>query len=94
MIQLMNVGYGNTANISRIISVLNPDSAPIKRMVQNAKEDGRLIDATQGRKVRSIIVMDSGHVIKSSIQPETLASRLSPKNIHKHATFMAEEAEE
>lgn len=75
-IKLVNIGYGNMVSASRIISIVNPDSAPIKRIVQDARESGKLIDATHGRRTRAVIIMDSDHVILSSVQPETVAHRL------------------
>lgn len=75
-IKLVNIGYGNMISASRIISIVNPDSAPIKRIVQDARESGKLIDATHGRRTRAVIIMDSDHVILSSVQPETVAHRL------------------
>jgi regulator of extracellular matrix RemA (YlzA/DUF370 family) len=75
-IKLVNIGYGNMVSASRIISIVNPDSAPIKRIVQEARDSGKLIDATHGRRTRAVIIMDSDHVILSSVQPETVAHRL------------------
>ena len=69
-IKLINVGYGNFISSSRIIAIIGPDSAPVKRMVQEAKEERRLIDATYGRKTASIFIMDSDHVILSALPPE------------------------
>ena len=74
--QLINVGFGNIVVASRIVAIVSPESAPIKRIVQEAKENKNIIDATSGRKTRSVIIMDSGHIILSAIQPETVASRL------------------
>lgn len=74
---LVNIGFGNTVSASRIVAMVSPESAPIKRIVSDAREQGFLIDATYGRKSRTAIVVDSGHVILSALQPETLASRLS-----------------
>ncbi len=75
--QLINIGFGNMVSSERIISIVSPESAPLKRIVQEAKDEKRAIDATFGRRTRSVIVMDSGHVILSAIQPETIAGRLS-----------------
>lgn len=75
--QLVNVGFGNIVSASRIISIVSPESAPIKRMVQEAKDEKTAIDATCGRRTRAVIVTDSGHLILSAIQPETIAARLS-----------------
>ena len=74
--ETINVGYGNTVPAGRIIAVVSPESAPIKRMVQNARDQGFLIDSTFGRKTRALLVMDSQHIILSSISPETISGRL------------------
>ena len=74
--RLINIGFGNMISSARLVTIVSPDSAPIKRIVQDAKERGRLIDATYGRRTRAVIVMDSDHVILSAIQPETIAARL------------------
>ena len=74
--KLINVGFGNMVSAERIITVVSPDSAPIKRMVQEAKERGMLIDASYGRKTRAVIIMDSDHIILSAVQPSTVAHRL------------------
>lgn len=75
--KLINIGYGNMVSADRIITVVSPESAPIKRLVQEARDDGRAIDATYGRKTRAVIVMDSGHVILSSLITDTLAARIN-----------------
>ena len=75
--KMINIGYGNMISAERIVSVISPESAPIKRLVQEAKDDGRAIDATYGRKTRAVIVMDSGHIILSSLITDTLASRIN-----------------
>ena len=77
MMKLINIGYGNMISAARIVPIVSPDSAPIKRLIQEAKDDGRAIDATYGRKTRAVIVMDSGHIILSSLITETLASRIN-----------------
>ena len=74
--QLINVGFGNIVVASRIVAIVSPESAPIKRIIQYAKENKSVIDATYGRKTRAVLVMDSGHIILSAVQPETIASRL------------------
>ena len=74
--QLVNIGFGNIVSANRIIAIISPESAPIKRMVQEAKEEGKAVDATYGRRTRAVIIMDSGHVILSAVQPETVAGRL------------------
>ena len=75
--QLINIGFGNMGSSARLIAIVSPESAPIKRIVQDAREQGRLIDATYGRRTRAVIVMDSDHVILSAVQPETVAARLN-----------------
>ncbi len=77
--KLINIGFGNMISSARILAVVSPDSAPIKRMIQEAKDRGMLIDASYGRKTRSVIVMDTDHVILSAIQPEAVAGRLAGK---------------
>ncbi len=77
---LLNIGYGNFVVSSRIISIVNPTSSPMRRLREEAKADKRLIDATQGRKTRSIVVTDSNHVILSAIQAETIGQRFSSKD--------------
>lgn len=74
--RFINVGYGNLIAVERIITLTSPDSAPIKRLVQDAKDAGRVIDASCGRKTRAVIITDSDHVILSALQAETIASRL------------------
>ncbi len=73
--QLLNVGYGNMISAERIIAIVSPEAAPVKRMVQAARERGMLIDASCGRKTKSVIVIDSDHVVLSALQPETLSHR-------------------
>lgn len=75
-IKLVNIGFGNIVSANRIISIVSPESAPIKRIIQDARDRGTLIDATYGRRTRAVIVMDSDHVILSAVQPETVAHRL------------------
>jgi regulator of extracellular matrix RemA (YlzA/DUF370 family) len=79
-IRLINIGFGNIVSVNRIISIVSPESAPIKRLVQEAREQGSLIDATYGRRTRAVIIMDSGHVILSAVQPETVAHRIVSKD--------------
>lgn len=74
--QLINIGFGNIVSANRIISIVSPESAPIKRLVQEAKDSKMAIDATYGRRTRAVIIMDSGHIILSAVQPETVAGRL------------------
>lgn len=79
-INLINIGFGNIVSADRIISVISPESAPIKRLIQESRDRGLLIDATYGRKTRAVIVTDSEHIILTAIQPETIANRLGPKD--------------
>ena len=81
--KLLNIGFGNFVVADRIIAIVNPNSAPMKRLKEEAKETKRLIDATQGRKTRSIIITDSNHVILSAIQAETVAQRLMSDTLEK-----------
>lgn len=75
--KLVNIGYGNMVSAERIITIVSSGSAPIKRLIQEARDDGRAIDATYGRKTRAVIIMDSGHIILSSLITETLAARIN-----------------
>lgn len=76
MNSLINIGFGNMVNGDRVVAIVSPDSSPIKRIMQDAREkEGMLVDATYGRRTRSVIVMDSGHVVCSPIQPETISHR-------------------
>lgn len=77
--KLVNVGYGNMAASDRVMAVVSPDAAPIRRMVQDARDSGRVIDATCGHKTRSVLMMDSGHVILSPLLPETVAVRMDER---------------
>ncbi len=74
--QLINIGFGNIISANRVITIVSPESAPIKRLVQEAKDSKMAVDATCGRRTRAVIIMDSGHVILSAVQPETVAARL------------------
>lgn len=78
-IKLINIGFGNIVSANRIISIVSPESAPIKRIIQEARDRGMLIDATYGRRTRAVIITDSDHVILSAVQPETVAHRLASK---------------
>ena len=75
--KLIDIGFGNLVAAGRLIAVVSPDSAPIKRMVQEARERGVLIDASYGRRTRAVLVMDNDHLVLSALQPETVANRLS-----------------
>ncbi|MGD9677867.1 MAG: extracellular matrix/biofilm regulator RemA [Vulcanibacillus sp.] len=79
-IKLINIGFGNIVSANRIISVVSPESAPIKRIIQEARERSMLIDATYGRRTRAVIITDSDHVVLSAVQPETVAHRLTAKD--------------
>ena len=74
--KFINIGFGNIISADRLIAIVAPESAPIKRIIQDARDNGKLIDATYGRRTRAVIIMDSEHVILSSVQPETVAGRL------------------
>ncbi|HWJ78213.1 MAG TPA: DUF370 domain-containing protein [Niallia sp.] len=78
-IKLINIGFGNIVSANRIISIVSPESAPIKRIIQDARDKGVLIDATYGRRTRAVIIMDSDHVVLSAVQPETVAHRLNDR---------------
>ena len=75
--KFINIGFGNMVSASRIVAIAGPDSAPIKRLVQDAKDDGRVIDVSCGRRTRAVIITDSDHVILSAIQAETITNRLA-----------------
>ena len=74
--QLVNIGFGNIIAANKIVAIVSPDSAPIKRMIQEAKDAKTAIDATCGRRTRAVLIMDSGHIILSAVQPETVAGRV------------------
>ena len=73
--KLINIGFGNMVSANRLIAIVSPESAPIKRIIQDAKDRGSLIDATYGRRTRAVLIMDSDHVVLSAVQPETVANR-------------------
>ncbi|HHU78798.1 MAG: extracellular matrix/biofilm regulator RemA [Caldicoprobacterales bacterium] len=79
-IRLVNIGYGNIVSANRMIAIVSPESSPIKRIIQNARDRGMLIDATYGRRTRAVIITDSDHVILSAVQPETVAHRLHSRD--------------
>jgi len=79
--RLVNIGFGNVVNSDKIISIISPEAAPIKRMVQSAKDNGMAIDATCGRRTKAVIVTESGHLILSSLLPDTIAGRVNQKGI-------------
>ena len=78
--KLINIGFGNIVSANRLVAIVSPESAPIKRIIQEARERGMLIDATYGRRTRAVIITDSDHVILSAVQPETVAHRLNAKD--------------
>ncbi len=75
--KLINIGFGNMVAAGRLVAIVSPESAPIKRIIQDAKERGQLIDATYGRRTRAVLIADSDHVILSAVQPETVANRMA-----------------
>jgi regulator of extracellular matrix RemA (YlzA/DUF370 family) len=83
-IKLINIGFGNIVAANRIVSIVSPESAPIKRIIQEARERGMLIDATYGRRTRAVIITDSDHIILSAVQPETVAHRLQSNSSEVH----------
>ena len=94
-IRLINIGFGNIVSANRIVAIVSPESAPIKRMIGEARDRGVLIDATYGRRTRAVIFTDSEHVILSAVQPETVAHRLGSRDaLHEPAADLVEEEEE
>ena len=75
--KLINIGFGNMINAQRLVAIVSPDSAPIKRLIQDTRDTGKLIDVTCGRRTRSVIITDSDHIILSAVQPETISNRMS-----------------
>ena len=73
--KLINIGFGNMVAASRVLAIISPESAPVKRIISDVRERGQLVDATYGRRTRAVIIMDSGHVILSALQPDTVAGR-------------------
>ncbi|MFK2824940.1 DUF370 domain-containing protein [Bacillus sp. B190/17] len=78
-IRLINIGFGSIVSVNRIVAIVSPESAPMKRLVQEAREAGTLIDATHGRRTRAVLIMDSDHIVLSAVQPETVAQRIFSK---------------
>ena len=78
--KLLNIGFGNMVSTQRLIAIVSPESAPIKRLIQDARDRGNLIDATYGRRTRAVLVMDNDYIILSAIQPETVANRLNDRD--------------
>ena len=81
MNKLIHIGFGNIVNAGKIIAIVSPDSAPVKRMVQKAREEGNAIDATQGRRTKAVIVLESGQVVLSAVQPDTIARRFATQQL-------------
>ncbi len=77
--QMINIGYGNMAAVDRVIAIVAPEAAPIRRMVQDARDRGMAIDATCGHKTKAVVMMDSGHILLSPLMPETIAGRITPR---------------
>ncbi|MDD3115376.1 MAG: DUF370 domain-containing protein [Anaerovibrio sp.] len=76
-IKLINIGFGNVVSANRVVAIISPESAPVKRLIQDARERFQLIDATYGRRTRAVIIADSGHVILSAVQPDTMSHRIA-----------------
>lgn len=74
--QMVNIGFGNMVAAARVVAIISPDAAPIRRLVQEARERHELVDATAGRRMRAVMIMDSGHILLSALQPETLSGRI------------------
>lgn len=74
--KLLNIGFGNMVAAGRIIAIVSPDSAPVKRLIQEGRDNGHLVDGTAGRRTRAVLMMDDGHIVLSAVQPETIAGRL------------------
>lgn len=79
-IKLINIGFGNVVSAGRIVAVVSPESAPIKRIIQDARDRFQLIDATYGRRTRAVVIMDSGHVVLSAVQPDTMSHRITEED--------------
>jgi hypothetical protein len=91
--KLLNIGFGNTVIANRVVAIVSPASAPMKRLKEDAKEASKLIDATMGRRTRAIIITDSNHVILSGVQAETIAQRLAADNLAKDSNVLKREKE-
>ncbi len=79
--QMIHVGFGNVVNVNKVISIIRPEAAPIKRMVQTAKDEGMAVDATCGRKTKAVLVMDDGHLVLSALLPETITNRMNSEHV-------------
>ncbi|MGI6189554.1 MAG: DUF370 domain-containing protein [Clostridiales bacterium] len=90
-IRLINIGFGNIVSANRLVAIVSPESAPIKRIIQEARDRGMLVDATYGRRTRAVIITDSDHVILSAVQPETVAHRLNTKENTPSAALQSDE---
>jgi len=90
-IKLINIGFGNIVSANRLVAIVSPESAPIKRIIQEARDRGMLIDATYGRRTRAVIITDSDHIILSAVQPETVAHRLVDREADDSEEVMTEE---
>jgi len=90
-IRLINIGFGNIVSANRLVAIVSPESAPIKRIIQEARDRGMLVDATYGRRTRAVIITDSDHVILSAVQPETVAHRLNTKESTPSAALQSDE---
>lgn len=82
--QFINIGFGNIVSANKIVAIVSPESAPIKRIIQEAKDNKTAVDATLGRRTRAVLIMDSGHIILSAVQPETVAARLEKDEIEEN----------
>lgn len=91
--KLINIGFGNMVSANRLVAVVSPESAPIKRIITDGREKGQLVDATYGRRTRAVIITDSGHIILSALQPETVAGRVAGK-VEKEAEEELEDAQQ
>ena len=76
-VELVHIGFGSIINMNRVLAIIDPDSAPIKRMIQQAREESKLIDTTYGRKTKALIILDSGHLVTTALEPKTLMKRLT-----------------
>ena len=81
--KLLNIGFGNMVSSLRVVAIVSPDSAPIKRVISDARDRGQLVDATYGRRTRAVIITDSGHIVLSALQPETVAGRMENRDGNK-----------
>lgn len=91
--KLINIGFGNIVSANRLVAIVSPESAPIKRIIQEARDRGMLVDATYGRRTRAVIITDSDHIILSAVQPETVANRLNNKDAHNDTDDVEEDDE-